>query len=139
MAVAVGYSGALTIDDSSGTPVDVASYVTEMDPAFEKQVFDITTFGSNGSRSKTTGLKDGKVTVRFFNDPTLQTLLIGIWGTAAGTTQTFVYGPQGSTAGKRRVTFETILVNLPIPAKVDAVEEITATFEISGAVTFDTY
>lgn len=135
----VGFKGHLTLDNSSGTPVDVTSYVTGVDPAFDKQVFDVTTFGNNGSRAKVTGLKDGKFPVNFFSEHAILQHLIGLWNMASGSTHTVVYGPHGNASGKTRVTGELILTTLPMPAQVDDVERIPAAFEFTGTVTFDLY
>lgn len=139
MTVAVGWSGFFSLDNAAGSPIDLTGYVTSVDLTLDKQVFDVTVFGNVGSRAKITGLKDGKFTVKFFNDPTLQTHLVGLWGMASGSTHTFVYGPQGSTSGFRRITGECIMPSLPISAQVDAVEEITASFETTGTVVLDTF
>lgn len=139
MTVAVGFSGFFSLDNSGGSPIDLSQYVTSVDLTLDKQVFDVTTFGSTGSRAKITGLKDGKFSVKFFNDPTLQSHLVGLWGMAAGSTHTFVFGPQGSTSGFRRITGECIMPSLPIGAQVDQVEEITAQFETTGTVTLDIF
>lgn len=139
MSVAIGASGAFSLDNSAGSPIDLTAYVTEVNLTLDKQVFDVTVFGNNGSRAKVTGLKDGKFSVKFFNDPTLQTHLVGLWGVATGTTHTFTYGPQGSASGQRRITGECIMPTFPIGAKVDAVEEITAAFDCTGTITIDTY
>lgn len=139
MAVAVGWSGFFSLDNAAGSPVDLTAYVTSVDLTLEKQVFDTTVFGNNGSRSKVTGLKDGRFSVTFFNDPILQTHIVGLWGIASGTTHTFVYGPQGSTSTFRRITGECIMPSLNIAAVVDDVERIPTTFETVGTVTIDTF
>jgi hypothetical protein len=136
---AVGFEGYLEIDDSAGTLTDVSDFVTGTSPAFDKQIFDITTFGNNGSRAKTTGLKDGKFPVDFFSDPIILSHLIGLWGMARGSTHSFVYGPHGNTTGKVRVAGELVLQSLPLPAVVDDVERIQAAFECTGTVTFDLF
>lgn len=139
MSVAVGWSGFFSLDNAAGSPVDLTAYVTAVDLTLEKQVFDTTVFGNNGSRSKVTGLKDGRFSVTFFNDPILQTHIVGLWAVASGTTHTFVYGPQGSTSTFRRITGECIMPSLNIAAVVDDVERIPTTFETVGTVTIDTF
>lgn len=139
MAVGVGWAGHFTLDNSSGTPTDLTAYVTGVNSTAEKQVFDVTVFGNNGSRAKTTGLKDFKFTVDFFNDPTLMTHLVGLWNMATGSTHSFVYGPHGNGSGKPRISGECIMPTMPISAVVDDVERIPAAFEGSGTITYDTY
>lgn len=136
MAVVAGKNTVFSLDDSTGTPVDLTQYCTEVSFTPDIQVHDTSVFGV-GSRSKIVGIKDAKFTAKFFNDPTLQTHLIGLYGLA--TSSTFTYGPQGSTGGSRKITGECWLTGFPIDANVNDVESITATFEVTGALTFTTY
>lgn len=139
MAVNPGWIGTFSLDNSAGTPVDLTAFVTSVSLELEKQVFDTTVFGNVGSRSKITGLKDGKFSVVFFNDTTVQTHLVGLWGVASGTTHTFTYGPQGSGTGARRITGECIFPKIGIAAVVDDVERLPSDFECTGTVTIDTF
>lgn len=138
MAVTAGKDAKFLLDNAAGSLTDLSTYVTSVDLTLDNQIHDTSTLGV-GSRSKITGIKDGKFSVKFFNDPTLQTHLVGLWGLASGTTSTFSFGPQGNTAGMRRITGECILASLPIGADVNDVESITASFECTGAVTIDTF
>jgi hypothetical protein len=139
MTVAVGWSGFFSLDNAAGSPIDLTPYVTSVSLELDKQVFDVTVFGNTGSRAKVTGLKDGKFSVTFFNDPVVQTHLVGLWGVASGTTHTFVYGPQGSTGGGtfRRITGECIMPKLGIAAVVDDVERLPTEFECTATITLD--
>src|ERR1041384_4830047 len=139
MSVGVGWAGFFSLDDSSGTPVVLTGYVTGVQSTADKQVFDVTWFGNNGSRAKTTGLKDFKMQVDFFNDPVLMLHLIGLWNMATGSTHSFVYGPHGNGSGKPRISGECIMPTMPIAAVVDDVERIPAGFEGSGTVTYDVF
>lgn len=136
MAVGLGKDGFFSLDNSSGTPTDLTAYTTSVEFSPDIQMHDVSVFGV-GSRSKVTGIKDASMTVKFFNDPTVQTHLIGLYGLS--TSSTFSFGPQGSTTGKRRITGECWLQTFPLGADVNEVESITATFPVTGAVTFDTY
>lgn len=141
MAVAHGSAGYFNLDTSGGNPTDLSTYTREVNFSPEIQMHDTSVFGV-GSRTKTTGLKDGKFTVTFVNDPTLQSHLIACYGAqtpGSGTTFTFVWGPQGSTAGSRKITGECILTGFPIDGKVDDVETIQAAFEVTGATSFTTF
>ena len=139
MPVGVGWAGYFSLDNSSGTPTDLTAYVTGVNSTAEKQVFDVTVFGNNGSRAKTTGLKDFKMQVDFFNDPTLMTHLVGLWNMAVGSTHSFVYGPHGNGSGKPRISGECIMPTMPIAAIVDDVERIPAGLEGTGTITYDTF
>lgn len=136
MPVAHGKSGYFNLDNSAGSPTDLSAYGAEVTFSPEIAVHDTTAFGSN-SRTKITGLKDASFTVTFHNDPTLQTHLIALYGLA--TSSTFIVGPQGSGSGSRRITGECWLTGFPINANVDDAEKITATFTVTGDVTFNTF
>lgn len=141
MAVGHGSAGYFNLDTSGGTPTDLSAYTREVNFAPDIQMHDTSVFGV-GSRTKTTGLKDAKFTVTFMNDPTLQSHLIAIYGAqtpGSGSTWTFIFGPQGSTGGFRKITGECILTGFPIDAKVDDIETIQVSFEVTGAVTFTTF
>lgn len=141
MAVAHGSAGHFALDNAAGASQDLSAYTREVNFGPEIQMHDTSVFGV-GSRSKTTGLKDAKFTAVFMNDPTLQSHLIGLYGAqtpGSGFTASFIYGPQGSTAGYRKITGECILTGFPINAQVDDIETISATFEVTGAVTFTTF
>jgi len=136
MAVSHGKSGYLQLDNSGGTPTDLSSYISKVTFSPDIAHHLTTTFGMN-SQAKITGLKDAKMTVEFFNDPTLQSHLIGIYGLA--TTTSIIYGPQGSTGGYRKITAECWLISFPIEADVTKEERIAANFEITGDVVFTTF
>lgn len=136
MSVVTGKSAKFSLDNSSGTPVDLSGYCQEVNMTFDIQVHDTSVFGV-GSRSKIVGIKDGKFTVKFFADPTLTAHLVALFGLASSST--FTYGPEGSTTGMRRYTGECWLTSLPVQASVNDVESITASFECTGATTMDVY
>jgi hypothetical protein len=139
MPVGVGWAGFFSLDNSSGAPTDLTAYVTGVTSTADKQVFDVTVFGNNGSRAKTTGLKDFKMGVTFFNDPVLMLILVGLWNMTVGSTHSFVYGPHGNGSGKPRISGEVIMPTMPIAAVVDDVERIPAGFEGTGTITFDVF
>lgn len=136
MAVAHGKSGYFQLDNAAGSLQNLSTYTRSVTFSPDISVHDTSTFGVS-SRQKVTGLKDSSMTVVFVNDPTLQTHLIGIFGLA--TTSSFEYGPQGSTSGFRKITGEAWLTGMPIEASVDDVESITATFAITGDVTYGAF
>lgn len=136
MAVAHGKSTYFNLDTAGGSPTDLSAYGAEVNANFDIAMHDTTAFGSN-SRTKITGLKDGKFSVTFHNDPTLQSHLVGLYGNS--TSSTFIIGPQGSTGGFRKITGECWLASLPIVTNVDDAEKITAQFEVTGDTSFTTF
>lgn len=141
MAVPHGSTAAVSLDNSSGSPVDLSSYAKDVTLSPEIMSHLITTFGMTAQK-KTVGLKDSKFSVTFVADPTLTLHLNNLYVAqtpGSATTWTFVYGPNGSTSGFQRITVECFLQSFPIESKVDAERTIVASFEGSGSMTFDTY
>lgn len=141
MAVPHGSTGYFNLDTSGGSPTDLSSYVKEISVSPEVTMHDTTAMGAT-AHSRVPGLKDTKFSVTFYNDPALQTHLIGIYGAqtpGVATTFTFVIGPQGSTSGYRKITGECLLESFPIDAKVDDIEMVVAAFVSVGAVSITTF
>lgn len=138
MAVTPGKNAKFFLDNAAGSLQDLSTFTTSVEFTPDVQIHDTSVFGV-GSRSKITGIKDAKFTATFFNDPTVQTHIIGLYGLASGVTSSFEYGPQGNTTGMQRIKGECILASWPISANVNDVESIPCGFEVTGAVTFDTF
>lgn len=141
MAVPHGSQAAFSLDNSSGSPTDLSGYGAEITLSPEIMLHDTTVFGAV-AHAKVPGLKDCKFTVTFMNDPTLQTHLINLYVAQTPgvvTTWSFIIGPQGTTSGFRKITGECLLSGFPIDVKVDDIEKIQASFEVTGSLTFTTY
>ena len=141
MAVPHGSAATLSLDNSSGSPIALTGYMTEVNFSPEIKTH-LTTVMGNTSESRIVGLKDGKFTASFKADPTLTAHLIGLWNAqtpGSATTWSFIIGPNGSTSGFQRMTGECYLTSFPIISSHDAERNITASFECSGNTTFDTF
>lgn len=138
MAVTPGKDAKFFLDNAAGALQNLSDYTTSVTFNPSLQIHDVSVMGVS-SRQKITGIKDGSLSVTFFNDPTVQTHLIGLYGLASGVTSTFEYGPQGNTAGMQRITGECILESWPIAANVNDPESIDVVLAVTGTVTFNTY
>jgi len=139
MAVVHGSVGHFSLDNSSGTPVDLSAYTKSVTLDLGQDIHDITTFGV-GSRQKVTGLKNASLSVTANADPTMLTHLLNLYtNSTVAATWSFVIGPAGSAGGSRRFTGEVILEGLPVEVNVEDVETIQASFQVTGAVTVDTF
>ncbi len=141
MAVPHGSAATFSLDNSSGTPVALTGYSPEVSLSPEIAIHMTTVFGAT-AQAKVVGLKDAKLTVSFRADPTLSLHLNNLYVAqtpGSATSWSFVYGPNGSTSGFKRVSGECYLVGFPIESKVDDIRNITAQFEVTGALTFDTF
>lgn len=116
-----------SVDSVDGLPPD---YATD----------DVTTFGVGGRKHAAT-LTDGTFTFGGPYDDTATTgpdaILVAAW--AAGAAVPFVYGPAGSATGARRFSGDCIITSYKPTSKVGSVVRYTATAQITGAVTADTY
>lgn len=142
MATAVhGSSAFFSLDNAGGTPVDLSAHVKELDVTIDNAMHDTTGLGST-SRIKTTGLKDGKFSVTFFNNTTIMTQLNALMNAQSpgGTsTWSFVIGLRGSTSGYEKISGEALVPGLPYKASVDDIETVTVPFEVTGAATLGTF
>lgn len=142
MAAAVhGSAGFFSLDNSSGSVIDLTGFVRDVNFTLDTTMHDTTTFGQV-AHTKTVGLKDGKFTVTFVSSATPLAQVVAMFaaqtpGTA--TTWSFVYGPRGSTSGFEKFPGECYISSLPIPAVVDNIEMLTVSFEVSGPVTPTTF
>lgn len=135
MAITAGKNAVFTLDNAAGAPVALTTYTQEISMDLDIDIHDVSTFGV-GSRAKMTGIKDGRFTGKFF-DTTAYTHLAGLYGLA--TSSTFVYGPAGSTSGLPRITGECFLKSLPVNSSVNDPQSYSCSFEVTGAVTLDTF
>lgn len=136
-----GSSAFFSLDNAGGSVQDLTAHVKEVDLTLDNAMHDTTALGST-SRTKTTGLKDGKFGVTFFGNTTIMTQLNAMFAAQTpGTTTTwsFVIGPRGSTSGFEKASGECLLASLPYSVKVDDIEMIVAQFEVTGATTLGTF
>jgi hypothetical protein len=129
------------LDNSGGSSQDLTAHARGVDFTLDQSMHDITTFG-NSARVKTVGLKDGKFSVTFVSSTTILSHLNGLYTAqtpGTSTTWSFIIGPRGSTGGFEKYSGEAILTGIPVPTVVDDVEMITASFEVTGAVTIGTF
>lgn len=136
-----GSTAFFSLDNGGGSVIDLTAKAREVDLTLDQAMHDITVFGMS-SHAKTVGLKDGKFTVTFVSDNTIMDHLTGIYAAqtpGASTTFSFVIGPRGSTSGYEKFSGECIMPSLPVSAKVDDIETLQVTFEVTGAVTVGTF
>jgi hypothetical protein len=136
MAFEHGKITVFKIDNSGGTLTDISAYCSNVDFSRDVDTPETTTFG-NDDRTYIAGLRGATIAVTGFWDATLDNTLQGVIGQAA--TLTFEYGPQGSSSGAVRYTGECIMTNYSPGSPVDGVASFSVDFQITGAVTRNTY
>lgn len=143
MAIPHGMNAVIKIDDSGGTLRDLSAFVNSVEglPG-EGEVSETTTFAT-GVVPKTfiRGNTTSTFTIAGFYDSTATTgpdvVLSGLRTSAA--TATFEYGPEGGTTGKVRYTGEALLTRYTTSAPVGDAVSFTAEFQVTGAVTKNTF
>lgn len=141
MAFIHGKNSYVQVDNSAGTLVDLSSYIDNVDFSQPLETAEVTTFGDS-AKEFIAGLKDGSFSLSGKFDPTLDAHMNGVVAAlAAGTlaSASVVYGPQGSTSGQVKYTFEAIVTGYDVSAPVGDVLTWSAECQITGAITRTTF
>lgn len=143
MAFTHGSSSVFKVDDSAGTLRDLSTYTNNIEglPG-SGDTNETTTFGVTGSaRTFIRGLNTATFRIAGGYDSTATTgpdvTLSGL-RTATGTA-TFEFGPEGGTTGKVRYTGECFLTSYTTSAPVDNWVTFSAEFQMTGALTKNTF
>lgn len=143
MAFASGKIANFTLDNSAGTPVDLSAYLSNMDLDQLIAALETTTYlATGGSKTFLSGLRDGKVGISGYFDPTLDAHMNGVIAAhAAGTlaTASVVVGPAGLTTGLPKYSFEAILTDYKCTSPVAGIVTWSATLQVTGAITRGAY
>lgn len=140
MAFVHGKGGVFKIDNAAGTLQTLTAYCDQWSIDNTVDTAETTTMGSE-VKTYLSGQSDGTISVSGLYDSTASTgpdvVLQGLIGNEA--TSTFELGPEGSTTGKTRYTGECFLTGYTITAMSSDAVKFTADFQISGAITKNTY
>ena len=113
---------------------DLSTYLNNVTVSRSADTADTTAFGSS-TRSFIAGLKDATITVSGMFDSAVYSTIAG-W---LGTSQTWEYGPAGSTAGRVKVSGSGIITGVELGSAVGEVVTANITVQVSGAVTDGTF
>lgn len=135
-----GQNAHLSIDDAGGTLRDISPYLDSIDPSWSNDIHDDTTFGNTG-HTKRGGLTDGSISISGLWDKTTDvgsyTVLRELVGVQVP--GDFVYGAEGDATGAPRESGKFVLESYNESAPVADLIRFTATLQVSGAVTLDTF
>lgn len=129
------------LEDSGGTDRDLSAYITSIDglPG-PREMQDSTTLADDG-RKHEAGLENATITLELVWDDTATSgpdvVLSGLRGD--NTERGFQYGPKGSTTGFMRYTGNMKLAEYRITSRVGEIVRATATLNVQGVVTRDTF
>lgn len=123
------------LDNDAGSLVDLTAYITSVSMSDSFGVIDVTTMGKNW-REKIRGIADASLSVEGVYDP-LPGTLIPKAGTITSTTSFELY-PQGTAAGKPKITGECYVESYDMPSGIDDAVMWSASLQTSGTITFGT-
>lgn len=141
MAFVHGKNAVVSLDNSSGTLTALTSISNEISYSQSIETADTSVFGTN-AKTYITGQNDATVSLSGLFDATSAGVIEAtidalIDGTNASATLEF--GPEGSGAGSRKYTMETIVTSYDISAPVGDVVSLSVEFQRTGATTVSTY
>jgi hypothetical protein len=136
-----GKGSVFSLDDSGGTLRTLTSYVDDCTglPG-ARDLSEVTAFGDSGEKN-IPGLQRVSFSIKGSWDSTATTGPHAVLNSlrAAANTATFEYGPEGSTAGKIKLTGECWLSDYTVDASVAEKVAYSASFKVDGTVTSTLY
>jgi predicted secreted protein len=138
MAFVHGKSAVFKLDNSSGTIVDLSSYLMEISFPESIDTADVTAFSpAGGAKAYIVGLKDAKISLTGKWDATFDAHIAAILGQTASVS--FEYGPAGSTSTFIKYTGESFVTSYNIGSPVGDVVSASVELQVTGAVTRTTW
>lgn len=113
---------------------DLSAYLNSISVSRSADTAETTTF-SSGTKTYIAGLKDATITLSGMFDATVYATIAG-W---LGTSQTWEYGPAGSTNGRVKASGSGIITAVEMASSVGEAVTANITIQVSGAVTDGTF
>lgn len=128
------------LDNAAGSLVDLSQYSPKGSISKTRDQLNSDTFDGSISHSFTPGLRDGsEFTIDFLYHATAFAHLKAVDELTTGASQTYEYGPEGSTAGFPKLTGECFLKSFNLDSAVGNIVTMNATFVQTGAQTWGTF
>lgn len=141
MAFVHSKNSAFLIQDSALVERNLSAFIDSVPPAVARALSEVTAFGDGGVK-QIPGLENTSFEVGGHFDPTVTTgphaVLSGLFK-KENATVTFKYGPSGSTTGLPRLTGACWIASYTITSAVADKVSFSATVQVDGVVTFDTF
>lgn len=142
MAFQTGENSKFFLDDNGSTERELTAYISEISglPG-NVELNDVTALGDAGQKS-IPGLERNTFQLSLHWDDTATSgpdVVLGTLRTSQSATSTFKYGPQGDTSGDIRYTGECWITSYAITSRVGSHVTASATFQVDGVVTRDTF
>ena len=117
---------------------DLSTFCSKAEVTISAEIKDVTTYGSGGWKEELGGLKQGKISLEFYNDFTNTTGVDSIMWPLLGTVVTFEFaGTQAARSVNNPSYTGSMLISdwNPITGKVGDVDTSSVTYQTSGVVT----
>jgi RNA 3'-terminal phosphate cyclase len=122
---------------AASTNVDYSNKTQELSISFDGEEVDATCFNAAAFRAYEQSFKNGEIEVTYKYDAAIGTVITDLWKN--GTSVTFSLSPLGTAGSSPRVTGSMICRTISLPFSVGELQQIEATFRITGTPTFDTH
>lgn len=131
-----GRLGSFSIDDSGTTLRDISAHVNSVNLNRDAPEIDTTTF-QDTAKTYIADFDGAEISIEGNANATVMGYLHPIVGQAAGS---FVWGPEGTASGKRKMSGECVCTGVTESAAPQGKQNMfTAKFRVDGAITFGTY
>lgn len=141
MAFRAGTTTFIALDGVNGAGTNVSRYADNFDWPQSVETQDVSVFGT-AAKAFINGLTDGDtVSISGPYDAPMFSLLTGVKAaqSAGSSTCTILWGPGGSVAGEARITAEAWVTQVSLSSSVGGRVELSASLQVTGAVTNNTW
>lgn len=131
-----GHRFVFKLDNAAGVLTSLNEYSPKGGLGISQETYPTDTADGSASHSSMLGLKGGdEFTIEFLYHATLEAILAAIYALNTGASQTYEYGPEGSTAAMPKYTGECYLMRYQLDTAVGGPATMNATFKMTGAQT----
>ena len=141
MAFRAGTTTFIALDGVNGAGTNVSRFADSFDWPQSVETQDVSAFGT-AAKAFINGLTDGDtVSISGPYDAPMFSLLTGVKAaqSAGSSTMTILWGPGGSVTGEARVTAEAWVTSVSLSSSVGGRVELSASLQVTGAVTNSTW
>jgi hypothetical protein len=116
---------------------DYSAKTMELSISFDGEEVDATCFNAAAFRAYEASFKEGEIEATYKYDAAIGTVITDLWKN--GTSVTFSLSPLGTAGSSPRITGSMICRTIELPFSVGELQQINATFRVTGTPTFDTH
>jgi hypothetical protein len=141
MAFKPGKDSWFGLDNVAGTLTNLSHYTDSVEHPQNVDQLEVSVMGTS-SKAFIPGLTDGdQITIAGPYDVTMYTHLTALKAaqSAGSSTATYTWGPGGSVASQAKISAETYVASVGLSAGVGGRVELSASLQVTGAVTNGTW